>query len=204
MKLVPDINTIDDWPGRPVHLSWDKEDVDVSWPLYDVKACRRRCWCKAIIKRIVRTFKKKMSLPVKIRLMKGYMGLPPGRESDWFTCPSYFVFDSFVQAVEANWQSVRKLEKKHKEEMKRAVKDGDEDARGKSVEGLGDGDMRIEEPAQGKKRPVGVLDGDGDATPPWPGEAAPESPLKKSKMLPILPVVSPLRSGLGTIVDLTI
>ena len=80
MKLVPDIHTIDDWPGRPVHLSWDKEDVDVSWPLYDVKACRRRCWCKAIIKRIVRTFKKKMSLPVKIRLMKGYMGLPPGEK----------------------------------------------------------------------------------------------------------------------------
>ena len=77
MKLVPDINTIDDWPGRPVHLSWDKEDVDVSWPLYDVKACRRRCWCKAIIKRIVRTFKKKMSLPVKNPLDERVHGATP-------------------------------------------------------------------------------------------------------------------------------
>ena len=160
-----------------MNLSWDKEDVDVSWPWYDVKARRRCRVCKAAIKRIKCAFKKNIGWPAQVRLFKSYMGLPPRRDSDWFTCPSYYIFDEFRKAVEAESQeTLTKFYldqlKKHKEEamrliqdlggVKRAIKDlGDK--------GLGDGDVRTEEPARGKKRPV--LDGD----------VAPEAPLKKMR-----------------------
>ena len=172
-----------------MNLSWDKEDVDVLWPLYDVKAYHRRRVCSKAIKRIVRAFKKEISWPAQIRLMKSYMDLPPQRRSDWFTCPNEDVFDEFVAAA---YMPLTKLEELKK--SKESIKD-----RGKSVEDLGDGDVRTEEPARGKKRPIEDL-GDGDGTSPRPGEAAPEAP----PLLPVAvrPVASPLRCPYF-VIDLT-
>ena len=168
--------------GRPINLSWDKEDVDVLWPFYDVKAYHRRRVCSKAIKRIVRAFKKEISWPARIKLMKSYMDLPHRRGSDWFTCPNEYVFDEFVAAAYVPLTKLLEL-KKPKE----------------SVEDLGDGDVRTEEPARGKKRPIEDL-GDGDGTSPRPGEAAPEAPL----LLPVAvrPVASPLRCPYF-VIDLT-
>ena len=162
---TPDVSC---WrPGRPINLSWDKEDVDVLWPFYDVKAYHRRRVCSKAIKRIVRAFKKEISWPARIKLMKSYMDLPHRRGSDWFTCPNEYVFDEFVAAAYVPLTKLLEL-KKPKE----------------SVEDLGDGDVRTEEPARGKKRPIEDL------------EAPPLLPVA------VRPVASPLRCPYF-VIDLT-
>ena len=120
LVLVPHPLAMPEWTGRPVNLSADAEDSHIGVPTWDVKAYRRSQSQAKAIKSIVKRYRNDIAWCAKVMLMKGYLGLPRERKSDWLTAPCYYVLTEFIYAIHRRSEKAKALADKRKKEQRDA------------------------------------------------------------------------------------